>query len=411
VSRSTDCQYLNRGAGVWGSSIAHHLVELGIRDVILVDKWDVADGSSWAAAGFVGQVRHRVSDIQLVRYSAGLYAEFERTFPSSIGWGGEGSLRLSYSEARTAEYATLVSHCQAGNVDARVVNPAEAAELAPQLDLTGLHSAIWVPSDGSVVPERLARMMAGAAQAAGARVLTGVEAHRFRMRGEEIEALETSSGDITADHYIVAGGMFTPLLLETAGIRLPLYARQANYVVSNCISPADLGPMPTVRVPDMQMYARISDSRIAVGATRIPPVFELAENVPNARRFHTNVITDLGGALPDAELLIPALGDAGSSHAVTAFESATPDSTFIAGETAVPGLWVAAGGQGWGIAAAGGLGRAMARELVGVQPELDLSTYSPARFGAQNEPFDSASLERVRASYGDRYAIAGVRGS
>jgi 4-methylaminobutanoate oxidase (formaldehyde-forming) len=411
MSGSFDCDHLIVGAGVWGTSIAYHLAELGASDVVVIEQWDVADASTWAAAGFVGQIRHLASDVELVEYSAGLYAGLEREYPGSIGWGGEGSLRLSFTPERTHEFHGLVSLATAKGVDARVIGAGEASEIAPTLDLTGLDSAIWVPSDASVVPERLARALMGEAQKDGARLRTGVTATRFRMGADGVEAVETTEGDIRARHYVVASGMFTPLLIETAGLGYPIIGRQANYVLSNLLPEERLRPLPTVRVPDMQMYFRAADSRVAVGATRRVPTYGLPETLPRHRRFHLNTVTDLGGAVPDAMRLIPALAEFGLSHAVTAWESATPDSRFIAGETAVPGLWIAAGGQGYGIAAAGGLGRALARSLVGADVGTDLSAYSPGRFASQSSPMDSEGMDLLRQKRSDRYAISSVGAS
>ncbi|UFS58609.1 NAD(P)/FAD-dependent oxidoreductase [Subtercola endophyticus] len=408
MTESFDCQYLIVGAGVWGTSIAYHLAELGATDVVVIEQWDVADGSSWAAAGFVGQIRHLPSDVEMVRYSAELYAGLEADYAGSIGWGGEGSLRLSFTPERTAEFTELVSLAQAHGVDARLVSRAEAAELAPTMALDGVESAIWVPTDASVVPERLARALAGLAQQSGVRLLTGVVAQRFRMGSDGVEALETVSGDIRAEHYIVASGMFTPLLIGTAGLGFPILGRQANYVVSNLVPESRLRPMPTVRMPDLQMYARANDSRIAVGATRSAPTYELSEKIPRERRFHINVVSDLGGAVQDAQRLIPALEEFGLSHAMKAWESATPDSRFIAGQTVVPQIWVVAGGQGYGIAAAGGLGRALARSLTGTDPGIDMTPYAPGRFGSQTRALDGAGLEELRQRRTDRYAIASV---
>lgn len=403
------CRFAIVGGGLWGTSIAYHLADLGVDDVVIVERWDIADGSSWAAAGFVGQVRHRRSDVELIKYSAGLYAELESAYSGSTGWGGEGSLRISYTSERSAEFSLLAEQCTSLGVPTSILRGLELAEIAPTLNLDGVDSALWLPTDGSIVPEKLARMLASGATAAGIQVLADVEAYRFDMKAASISGLETSAGRIVADHYIVAAGMFTPQLIATAGIGLPLYARQANYVVSNSVPDDRLRPLPTVRVPDQQYYARAADSRIAVGATRRAPVFALAEDVPNGRRAHTNAITDLGGVVPDAERLIPALAEAGLSHAVTAFESATSDGRFIIGPTQVPALTVVAGGQGYGVAAAGGIGRAVARELVGAPAEVDLSDYRPSRFGSAPRPVDAALLEDIRRSYGDRYRIAAVQ--
>jgi 4-methylaminobutanoate oxidase (formaldehyde-forming) len=402
-----DTDYLVIGAGVWGTSIAHHLVRDGAKDVTLLDRFDVADGSTWAAAGFVGQVRHRERDMRLISRSAKMYAAIEETYPGAIGWKPVGSLRIARTDARAAELTDSVPFAAAAGVASELVGPDRLAEIAPMLALSDVTLATWVASDGSVVPEKLARYFADTARGAGASVLTSVEATRITRITDGYE-VQTSTGAIRARTVILAAGLYTSLLSRTIGIELPLSARRASYLITAPIDDASVQNMPTFRDPDHQLYMRAADARVLIGATRMAKEYRLPENVEIGRREHVAIDGHLGGALADATASLPAIGRAGIASGVAAFEGATPDSRFLAGEVA-PGLWVCAGGEGYGIAAAGGLGEEFARAVM-TGDRSALAPYDPVRFGVGSR-LDSAGLDSLLAAKTDRFAVSPLGGA
>jgi 4-methylaminobutanoate oxidase (formaldehyde-forming) len=256
------------------------------------------------------------------------------------------------------------------------------------------------------VPERLARYFADSAQTAGAIVRTSVEANRITRIADGYE-VETTSGTIRARTVILAAGLYTSLLARTVGIELPLSARRANYLITAPIGDPAVQNMPTFRDPDRQLYMRAADARVLIGATRMAKEYRLPEEVEVGRREHIAIDGDLGGALADAALSLPAIAQAGITSGLAAFEAATPDSRFLAGVVA-PGLWVCAGGEGYGIAAAGGLGEEFSRAVL-TGDRSGIAPYDPMRFGTTTR-LDREALDALLSAKADRFAVAPLGG-
>src|SRR4026208_2225771 len=65
------------GGGIVGNSVAYHLTKLGWRDVALPEQGTLSCGTTWRAAGLVGQLRSSINLTRLIRYSVDLYPGLE----------------------------------------------------------------------------------------------------------------------------------------------------------------------------------------------------------------------------------------------------------------------------------------------------------------------------------------------
>jgi glycine/D-amino acid oxidase-like deaminating enzyme len=343
------------GSGAFGTSIAFHLTELGIRDVLLVDRFGPGDGTTWHSGGLVGQLRSSPEIMQLISHSAACYSSLEAGGPS-FGWRQAGSLRLAATQARLAEFAAHAELARSVGVPAVMLPPEETAERSALLNVADLAGSLWIPTDGYVDPARIALALAAAAQRGGATVLAGTEILGIETGTDGVTGVRTAQGFIRAGQVVVAAGYASPLLLSPLGIFLPLAVSRQQYLLSDAIL-EDLAAFPTVREPDHALYLRPSGQQVLLGAVARQADIVPPRELPKQRRLLFEPLAGaLGAAWSQCQHRVPALAAAGIGRYVRGAEGVTLDGELVADQTTAPALWVAAGGSGHGIAAAGGVG-------------------------------------------------------
>ena len=143
------CQVVVIGGGAVGCSIAYHLAQRGITDVVVVERKGLTGGSTWHAAGLVGQLRTSSNLTQLMRQSVRTYQTLEQVTGYPTGWHGVGSLRLASSPQRWDELKRLAATGRSFGFEVELVSPTEAQQLFPLIDLDGVHGATWWPATGT----------------------------------------------------------------------------------------------------------------------------------------------------------------------------------------------------------------------------------------------------------------------
>src|ERR1700722_19936942 len=159
------------GGGVVGCSIAYHLAARGVTDVVLVERKSLTHGSTWHAAGLVGQLRTSSNLTQLMQKSVETYQGLEAKTGYPTGWRGVGSLRIASSADRWEEIKRLATTGRSFGFGGEVMSAAEAARLFPLLNTNGVFGASWVASDGYVDPSQLTHSFATGARAGGVRIV------------------------------------------------------------------------------------------------------------------------------------------------------------------------------------------------------------------------------------------------
>ncbi|MCH7911146.1 MAG: FAD-binding oxidoreductase, partial [Candidatus Hydrogenedentes bacterium] len=112
-----EAQVVIVGGGIIGCSIAYHLTQLGWRDVVLVEKGVLTSGSTWHAAGLVGQLRSSRSVTRMLNYSVDLYKRLEAETGQSTGWKESGCLRLACTQDRLFELRRGVTTARSFGLD------------------------------------------------------------------------------------------------------------------------------------------------------------------------------------------------------------------------------------------------------------------------------------------------------
>src|ERR671912_2982604 len=140
------------GGGIAGCSTAYHLTRLGITDVVLLERKQLTCGTTWHAAGLVGQLRATHNLTRLAQYTAELYACLERKTGQATGFRRTGSLSIAATEARLEELKRGASMARCFALEVEVITPHQAKELWPLMASDDLVGAVYLPKDGRTNP-------------------------------------------------------------------------------------------------------------------------------------------------------------------------------------------------------------------------------------------------------------------
>ncbi|MFD9946008.1 FAD-dependent oxidoreductase [Nonomuraea sp. NPDC059023] len=386
------------GGGVIGCGIAYHLALRGRTDVIVIERLGLTHGTTWHAAGLVGQLRGSGNLTRLMRHGAELY----RDFGDEAGWHGVGSVRVAATEDRWQELKRAATASKGFGFDAHLISPREAAELFPLLDPAGIAGAIWIPSDGYVDPSQLTHVYARRARAAGVRFVQNCRVTALERSGRRIVAVVTEQDRIEADVVVNATGMWGAETAAMAGSAVPVCALEHQYLVTAKSEHVPAG-LPTFRDPDGRYYIKPEASALAVGGwedgTRpfpVPRDFGPELLPADFERFEP-----LGEA---AMARVPCLRELGVQSMINGPIPFSPDAEPIMGLTGELDNLFHCCGFSSGIAASGGAGLAMANWIVDGDPGMDLWPFDVRRFGRAHTVY-GALRERAVEAYARYYAV------
>jgi 4-methylaminobutanoate oxidase (formaldehyde-forming) len=395
------------GGGVIGASAAYHLTKLGWQDVVLIEQNALGAGTSWHAAGLVGQLRTSNSMTRINKYTVQLYSELERETGHSVGWKQVGSLIVGKSEERMTQLRRTMAMAELFGVEAHLISPEAALEKWPLLRIDDVLGAAWLPHDGKVIPGEVPVALAKGARARGAKIVEGVRASEIERRDGRVTGVRTDRGTIRAEHVVLAGGMWSRELGAACGVTIPLYPVEHHYVVTEDL-PGAFDELPVGRDPDLCIYFRGEGKGVMLGAFQDYSKAWMVDAVPHDFAFKLLEADWDKFAVPlaNGRHRIPALKDCKFAKFTNGPESFTPDNNFILGEAPeLKNLFVAAGFNSVGIASAGGAGKFLAEWMLAGEPTLDLWSVDIRRFApwANNRAF---LRERVTEVLGLHYQMA-----
>ncbi|MGE0118379.1 MAG: FAD-dependent oxidoreductase [Dongiaceae bacterium] len=395
------------GGGIIGCSTAYHLAKLGWRDVVLLERHKLTGGSTWHAAGLVGQLRTSANITQLLKYSVELYAKLEAETGQATGWKMNGGLRLAGNAERLTEIKRQATTAHSFGLDMHILTPAEAKKLWPAMEIGDVVGAAFLPTDGQANPADIAQALAKGARAGGVRIVEDCRVTGIKIANGRAVGVSTALGDITAEVTVNCAGQWAREVGQLAGVSVPLQSVQHQYLVTESI---DVVPrnMPTLRDPDRLLYGKEEVGGLVVGGYEPNPIPWALDGIPEGFHF-TLLDSDWDHFEPMMERLlgrIPALQTAGIKQLINGPESFTPDGNFILGEAPeLAGFYVGAGFNAFGIASAGGAGRALAEWVAGGEPPMDLWPVDIRRFGSIHRDRRWV-LTRTLEAYAKHYAMA-----
>jgi glycine cleavage system aminomethyltransferase T/glycine/D-amino acid oxidase-like deaminating enzyme len=371
------------GGGAVGCSVAYHLARLGWTDVVLLEQGQLSGGTTWHAAGVVGQLRTHPSLTRLMLYSSQLYAGLEEETGLGTGWNQCGALWVAASADRMMQLRRTVDLARAQGLEAHDISVPEAGERWPLMRTEDLVGAIWLPNDAKANPADLTQALARGARRLGVRIFERTRAQGWTVDRTRLTSVATTGGDIECEYVVNCGGQWAKALAEQVGVTVPLQPAEHYYIVTEAIDGLDR-TAPTLRDPDGYTYFKEEvrgllmggfepDAKPWVASDEIPESFEFQLLPEDWDQFDI--------LMRNAVHRVPAMESAGVKKFYNGPESFTPDHNFIMGlAPELDNYFVLAGFNSSGVAFAGGAGLALAQWIVAGEPNLDLSPVDIRRF-------------------------------
>ena len=362
------------GGGIVGCSVAYHLTKLGVSDVLLLERKKLTCGTTWHAAGLVGQLRATQNLTRLAQYSAELFSNLENETGRATGFKQCGSLAVANNAERFEELKRGASMAKCFGVEVEIISAAEAARMWPMMNARDLVGAVYLPHDGQTDPTDTTLALAKGAQMGGATVVEQVAVTGIHRKNERVTGVATNRGDVQAETVVNCAGMWAQQLGALCGVNVPLHAAEHFYIVTVPIdgSPTDL---PVLRDPDSYTYFKAEAGAILAGFFEPNAKPWGMDGIPEDFEFGT-LPEDWDHLEPVLEKMmqrVPVLEETGVHTFFNGPESFTPDDNYHLGEAPeLKGFFVAAGFNSIGIVSSGGAGKVLADWIVNGHPPMDL---------------------------------------
>ncbi|USG59795.1 FAD-dependent oxidoreductase [Sneathiella marina] len=395
------------GGGIVGCSTAYHLAKLGWTDTVLLEQNKLTSGTTFHAAGLVGQLRSSANITEMLGYSVDLYTRLEEETGLATGWKMHGGLRLACNEERWEEVKRQATTAHSFGLDMQLLTPKEAQDLWPIMTIDDVVGAAFLPTDGQANPSDITQALARGARMAGTRIFEDTKVKDLVVENGKIKSVITNRGIIECEVVVCCAGQWTREFSRRFGVNVPLVSMQHQYLITDTIDEVPRN-LPTLRDPDRLTYYKEEVGGLVMGGYEPNPIPWATDGIPED--FHFSLLdSDFDHFEPMMELAlgrVPALQTAGIKELVNGPESFTPDGNFIIGEAPeLANFFVGAGFNAFGIAAGGGAGMALAEWIDKGEPPYDLWGADIRRFGHTHFDTDWVRTRTVEA-YGKHYTMA-----
>ncbi len=411
MSRDTDfpdqAKIVIIGGGIIGCSTAYHLGKMGCNDVVVLEKGKLTSGSTFHAAGLVGQLRANANITQLLGYSVDLYRRLEQETGLATGWKMNGGLRLACNQARWTEVRRQATTAHSFGLQMDLLTPSEALELWPIMDISDLVGAAFLPTDGQANPSDITQSLASGARKAGIQIREDVEVSTISQSGSGLWQLQTTQGRISCEKLVICAGQWSREVGKMVGVNVPLVSVQHQYLVTEQIAGLTPG-LPTLRDPDRLTYFKEEVGGLVMGGYESNPIPWAQSGIPDGFNFMLldNDWDHFEPLMEQAIERVPLLERTGVKQMTNGPESFTPDGNFILGEAPEhSNIFVGAGFNAFGIAAGGGAGMALAEWVHNGAPPFDLWPVDIRRFGLAHSNIEWVR-NRTLEAYSKHYTMA-----
>lgn len=394
------------GGGIIGCSTAYHLARDHKADVLLLEQGTLTSGSTWHAAGLVGQLRSSASITRVLKYSVDLYKGLEAETGLATGWKMTGCLRLATNPDRWTEFRRLATTAKSFGMDMHLLTPQEVKAMWPLMEVDDLVGASWLPTDGQASPSDITQSLARGARMHGAKIVENVRVTGFDIKDGRIRAVRTTLGDIACEKVVNCAGQWARQVGAMAGINVPLQPVKHQYIITEKV-PGLSTDAPTIRDPDRRTYFKEEVGGLVMGGYEPNPQPWTTGDVPDewAYRLFDDDFDHFEQHMEQAIARVPALEKVGVKQMINGPESFTPDGNFILGVAPeCSNMFVGAGFNAFGIASGGGAGWVLAQWVVDGEAPLDLWVVDIRRFAGMHRDRQWV-LDRTLEAYGKHYTI------
>jgi len=396
------------GGGVAGCSVAYHLAKYGWKDTILLERDQLTSGTTWHAAGLVGQLGASSTITRLRKYSLNLYKELEKKTGLSTGLKQNGAITVATSPERLQELLRQATAAQLFDVNVETVTKERIKELYPVINDEDILGGVYMPEDGQADPVGVTNVLAKAAKMEGAQIFEKTPVEKILVKDKKIVGVQTKFGKIDCEYVVIATGMWSRQIGEDIGVSIPLYPNEHFYIITE---PLDKLPknLPVLRDYNSCLYLKEDAGKMLVGIfePNAKPAFKDKGVVPEDFSFgeFPDDFDHFEPYLEKSFQRLPMLETAGIRKFFSGPESFTPDTQYLLGETPeVNNLFACCGFNSIGIASSGGAGRVTAEWMINGYMNEDLFSLDIKRF----QKFHSSKkfiMERVTETLGDLYGM------
>ena len=394
------------GGGIAGLSALYHLALEGVTNTVLVERRQLACGTTWHSVGSVGQVRGSRMLTLLSSRTAQLLPELERETGLSTGYKRYGSIALALESERLVEFKRTVSIAKAWGHDAEILTAAQVKERYPGVEVGDVLGAMHLPGDGRTNPVDTVQALAKACRQRGAKIFEETKVEDIVVEDGRVTGVRTNRGDIAAEKVLLSAGMWSREIAERIGVHIPLLACEHFYAVTEPI-PGLPRDTPMVRVPDERTYYKEDAGKLLFGCLEEVAKPWALDGIPESFCFDSlpEDLEHFGPILEGALQRMPILKETGIKLFFNGPESFTPDGNFHLGETAeVRNLFVSCGFNTIGVMASGGIGKLAAELIAKGRASWDISANDVKR----TQPFETNIrylAERMTEGLGKLYGL------
>ncbi len=394
------------GGGIIGVSTLYHLAKKGVEGAVLLERKQLASGTTWHAAGIVGQLRESSAQTELSKYTARLFTELEIETGQATGYKQNGTLHLALSDIRAEQLRRNHDHAARMRIESRILAVEEINDLWPLVDTSDVHCGFLVPSNGQVNPLDVTQALAKGAKARGSKIFENTKATRILTRDGKVIGVETNQGVIATEKVLLAAGMWSLRFAAAHGVTVPLHAAEHFYILTEAI-PDLPRTLPGLVVLEERLYTKEDAGKLLIGGFEARGKAWGRDGIPESFEFD-ELPFDMEHVEPVLEKFFtrfPALETMGIQTFFNGPESFTPDGRpYIGPAPEMPGLFIAAGMNSNGILNSGGVGLTMAAWLTDGQPPRAVASMLAARA----HPFQknmAYNAERVTEAIGLHWGL------
>ncbi len=394
------------GGGITGVSCLYHLAKHGLDDAVLVERQQLASGTTWHAAGIVGQLRDSGAQTELAKYTIRLFQELAAKTGQETGYKQNGTIHLALSEIRLEQLRRTHDHARRMEIESHLLNLEQLAGFWPWIEYGDVLGGFFVPSNGQVNPLDVTQALAKGARLHGGRIFENTAARRIVTSRGRVAGVETDRGTIATDRVLLAGGMWTSRFAKAHGVTVPLHAAEHFYLVTEAIPDLPKN-LPGLVVQEERTYWKEDAGKLLIGGFEARGKAWGGAGIPDDFAFD-ELPFDMDHVEPVLERVferMPALAETGIQTFFNGPESFTPDGRpYLGPAPEMPGLYVAAGMNSNGILNSGGVGLTMAEWIVDGLPSRGMGSMLMARA----HPFQSNATynaERVREAIGMHWGL------
>ncbi|MHB8776487.1 MAG: FAD-dependent oxidoreductase [Anaerolineales bacterium] len=367
------------GGGIYGAQIAYHLAKYGRKDVVILEKGEIASGESSHAAGLVTQFATSQAMLKFRMYSIELYSELGL-------FDHVGSLRVASSKEQLKELERSVSRAKALGLEVDVISPDEALKVMPQISKKDLYGGIYLPRDGQLDPYTTTTSMAKFAKELGVTIYTNTRVTGIELSAKgEVQRVLTDKGAIRCEIVINAAGLWAPRIAAMVGINIPTTPVDHQHIALKAVPGHEFThETPCLRDPDNLVYMRQEQGGLVIGGYEPSPIARWIDGVPwehGSATLPSNFV-QFEMLLEGAIRRLPFLDKAGIITLVCHPGAYTPDCQPMLGPMpGMRGFWMLAGMSLNGYGGAGGMGKLLAEWIIEGEAPMDVYGYRATRFG------------------------------